>query len=404
MGNCGRNNGEVRQYTRSKVPRLRWTPYLHQSFLLAIQKLGGQHKATPKLVLQMMDVRGLTISHVKSHLQMYRSMKSDVNWQGERSRTQTRKQSLDDHQQEEVCVEQENVLFYHSSCSPSMERSESPFFYNHLPPKRSRIETTSCNTESLQYYCNERKREAVANNPYSSDHDYMQTINVNIDKSGVKERTNDGDTSFFTLQQTQRDSVPVDFFHSSNLGNTLQQSENFKEPLLIRRNRRRKVPDASLHAGGTEDPSAEASPINDSEAPVEVIPEDVFLQYFGSADIVPSPSSPIGVYEERVEEFLAKGIPTSKKELHALRTSLFRLSKEARDSPALAAAYNDIALALDNLFSSYKAPKDSRDEAAAVLERLGSLRQQRNRVQATFGHVHEERQKSVDRRRDLQGR
>ncbi|KAJ8574258.1 hypothetical protein K7X08_026063 [Anisodus acutangulus] len=223
MGNCGRNNGEVRQYTRSKVPRLRWTPYLHQSFLLAIQKLGGQHKATPKLVLQMMDVRGLTISHVKSHLQMYRSMKSDVNWQGERSRTQTRKQSLDDH-------EQENVLFYHSSCSPSMERSESPFFYNPLPPKRSRIETTSCNTESLQYYCNERKREAVANNPYSSDHDYMQTINVNIDKSGVKERTNDGDTSFFTLQQTQRDSVPVDFFHSSNLlGNTLQQSENFKD-------------------------------------------------------------------------------------------------------------------------------------------------------------------------------
>ncbi|KAI4379062.1 hypothetical protein MLD38_005403 [Melastoma candidum] len=80
MGSCGgRGNGTttVRQYVRSKVPRLRWTPELHRCFLFAIDRLGGQDKATPKLVLQMMDVQGLTISHVKSHLQMYRSMKND---------------------------------------------------------------------------------------------------------------------------------------------------------------------------------------------------------------------------------------------------------------------------------------------------------------------------------------
>ncbi|KAI3912335.1 hypothetical protein MKW98_023204 [Papaver atlanticum] len=67
----------VRQYVRSKMPRLRWTSDLHHSFIHCVEILGGQERATPKLVLQLMNVKGLSIAHVKSHLQMYRSKKLD---------------------------------------------------------------------------------------------------------------------------------------------------------------------------------------------------------------------------------------------------------------------------------------------------------------------------------------
>ncbi|KAL9230212.1 hypothetical protein vseg_005595 [Gypsophila vaccaria] len=73
----GGSSGSVRPYNRSKMPRLRWTPDLHLCFVHAVERLGGQERATPKLVLQMMNIKGLSIAHVKSHLQMYRSKKID---------------------------------------------------------------------------------------------------------------------------------------------------------------------------------------------------------------------------------------------------------------------------------------------------------------------------------------
>ncbi|KAK4841564.1 hypothetical protein QYF36_006532 [Acer negundo] len=66
------HNSNIPAGSAANKSRIRWTQDLHSRFIRCVDVLGGADKATPKGILKLMDVDGLAIRHVKSHLQKYR--------------------------------------------------------------------------------------------------------------------------------------------------------------------------------------------------------------------------------------------------------------------------------------------------------------------------------------------
>ena len=69
---------ETKSLGQTPPPRLRWTPQLHRRFKEAVEHLGGATNATPKAIVAAMQVKDLTVYHVKSHLQKYRTSEAEM--------------------------------------------------------------------------------------------------------------------------------------------------------------------------------------------------------------------------------------------------------------------------------------------------------------------------------------
>ncbi|KAE8648440.1 hypothetical protein Csa_008163 [Cucumis sativus] len=107
-----------------RAPRMRWTSSLHAQFVHAVELLGGHERATPKSVLELMDVKDLTLAHVKSHLQMFRAHKTTEKPAASPGRSKGSSGSLEDDM---FSTQGDNKSFYSPSSRLCPSKDEAIF-------------------------------------------------------------------------------------------------------------------------------------------------------------------------------------------------------------------------------------------------------------------------------------
>ncbi|XP_056852791.1 protein PHR1-LIKE 2-like isoform X1 [Raphanus sativus] len=125
--------------TTDPKPRLRWTAELHEKFVEAVAELGGPEKATPKTLMRAMGVKGLTLYHLKSHLQKFR--------QGR----QACKESTDNSNKDASCVGESQDTGSSSPSSLKLAAQEQNESYQVTEALRAQMEVQRRLHEQLEH-------------------------------------------------------------------------------------------------------------------------------------------------------------------------------------------------------------------------------------------------------------
>ncbi|GLT65389.1 hypothetical protein SLA2020_378250 [Shorea laevis] len=94
----------------SNKKRIKWTQDLHEQFVKTVDHLGGAEKATPKAILKLMNSNLLTILHVKSHLQKYRTSRYIPESLQEKSERRTRANGIPDQLPMQISTQMKEAL------------------------------------------------------------------------------------------------------------------------------------------------------------------------------------------------------------------------------------------------------------------------------------------------------
>ncbi|CAH1418370.1 unnamed protein product [Lactuca virosa] len=170
--------------------RIRWTQDLHDRFVECVSCLGGAEKATPKAILKLMDSEGLTIFHVKSHLQKYRIAK----YLPESGKGNSEKRTTMD-----TISQIENITGMQFKDALQMQLAVQRQLHEQLEIQRNlqlRIEEQAKQLKKMFNQHQQQKANKSQNSDIASSHDDHHSTNLNDDDDTLNLDDDSADTLF----------------------------------------------------------------------------------------------------------------------------------------------------------------------------------------------------------------